>query len=262
MTSPLLEINDVHGGYPGKTVLHGIRLAVASGEIISIIGPNGAGKTTLLKSLTGIIRPDAGEIRIQGRRLEAIPRRELARLMAVVGQTMEQPFLSVEEYVLLGRLPYFSRYQLFQTGRDRDIAGRYLALTGIEHLRDAPMNEISGGEKQLAALARALVQEPAILLLDEPTAHLDITHQARVMNLVADLNRRLELTVVMVVHDLNLAAEYSDRLVLLDKQSGAIYRSGPPQTVLTEQAVRDVYHTDVLIGRNPASGNPFVFVSK
>ncbi|MFW5988679.1 MAG: ABC transporter ATP-binding protein, partial [Desulfosudaceae bacterium] len=109
---------------------------------------------------------------------------------------------------------------------------------------------------------RALVQEPMILLLDEPTAHLDITHQARVMNLVSDLNRDLSLTVVMVVHDLNLAAEYSDRLVLLDKQSGSIYQSGSPKSVLTGQAVRDVYHTRVTVGRNPASGNPFIFVNK
>ncbi|MFO8049669.1 MAG: ABC transporter ATP-binding protein [Desulfosudaceae bacterium] len=262
MNQPILEITDLDSGYPGKTVLSRINLSVNKGEIVSIIGPNGAGKTTLLKSLTGIIRPTAGEIRINGRPLEDLPRRDLARTIAVVGQTVEQPFLSVEEYVLLGRLPFFSRYQLFQSGKDTELARRYLALTGIADLAQAPMNEISGGEKQLAALARALVQEPLILLLDEPTAHLDITHQARVMNLVSDLNRDLSLTVVMVVHDLNLAAEYSDRLVLLDKQSGSIYQSGSPENVLTEQAVRDVYHTRVTVGRNPASGNPFVFVNK
>jgi len=262
MTEKILQISGLCCGYAGKTVLRDIYLEVIKGEIISIIGPNGAGKTTLLKALTKLLKPDQGSIVINGRPLTAIPRKELARTLAVVGQTVEQPFLTVEDYVLLGRLPFFSRYQLFQSKKDTDIARRYMALTGLTGMEEALMNEISGGERQLAAIARALVQEPAILLLDEPTAHLDITHQSRILDLIAELNRTLSLTVIMVVHDLNLAGEYSDRLVLLDKESGSVYRCGPPAEVLTEQAVKDIYRAGVFVDKNPVSGKPCLFITR
>ncbi len=261
MTGPILAINQLTCGYPGKTILSGINLEVFQSEIISIIGPNGAGKTTLLKTLAQILPPQNGSLHIDGRNAADLPRREMARKIAVVGQSPEMPGLTVENYVLLGRLPFFKRYQFFETRHDHELALDIMTQTGILHLKNEQMTEISGGERQLAAIARALVQEPRLLLLDEPTSHLDITHQTRIMDLITRLNREMELTVMMVMHDLNLAGEYSDRLMLLDAARGTVYRLGPTADVLTPQAIRDVYKTEVQIKINPASGAPCLFLA-
>ena len=145
--------------------------------------------------------------------------------------------MTVEAYVLLGRLPFFKPRQFFDTRRDRELAREYMEMTGIAHLAQSSMDRISGGERQLAALARALTQEPDLLVLDEPTAHLDITHSSKILELICGLRRRLDLTVLMVIHDLNLAAEYSDRLVLVSKDKGGIHTAGTPETVLTRENI-------------------------
>ena len=260
MTVPILEIQHMTSGYGSKTIIRDIDLTINAGEIVSIIGPNGSGKTTLLKSVTGIVRPNKGEILFQGKSIRSISRNEFARQVAVVGQTVEAARMTVQEYVLLGRLPYFRKYQFMETRKDIELAQYYMELTHTDSLKDQFMHEISGGERQLASIARALVQKPALLLLDEPTSHLDITHQARILGLIHKLNRETDLTVLMVVHDLNLASEYSRRLVLLNKQSGRIHRVGTPAEVLTEAAVREVYNTPVLIEKNARSGNPCLFL--
>ncbi|MDY6823221.1 MAG: ABC transporter ATP-binding protein [Thermodesulfobacteriota bacterium] len=262
MSEPILTTEGLSCGYAGDAVLSDINIEIHTGQIISIIGPNGAGKTTLLRALTHHLKHQQGTIRFDGRDITTIARRELARKIAVVGQTTEQPMMRVEDYVLLGRLPYFRRYQLIESKTDKSIARHYMRLTNTWRLKDAKMNEISGGERQLAAIARALTQEPALLLLDEPTSHLDITHQQQIMELVASLNRDLSLTVLMVIHDLNLASEYSDRLILLDGAAGRVHQSGPPDIVLTNQAIHSVYKTIVRIGTNPVSGRPCVFLIK
>jgi iron complex transport system ATP-binding protein len=254
-------MNHVVCGYARKPVLTGIDLEIATGEIIGIIGPNGSGKTTLLKTLANQLKPQHGTIEIASRPLTGYAGKELATVMAVVGQTVQPSLLTVREHVLLGRIPFFRKYQLFESGRDMEIASRYMALTGITGLADSRMNEISGGERQLSAITRALVQEPKILLLDEPTAHLDITHQQRIMDLIARLNRELALTVIMVMHDLNLAGEYADRLILLDREKRRVYKSGPAEAVLTEQSIKAVYRTDVSVGTNPVSGKPCLFLT-
>ena len=262
MNNSFIRVDHLSCGYPGKTVLNDIDLEIARGEVIGIIGPNGAGKTTLLKTLTGQLKPGQGSIEIASRALEKYSRKELATVMAVVGQTVQASLLTVRDYVLLGRIPFFGKYQLFESGTDLEVADRYMELTGIADLENARMNEISGGERQLTAITRALVQEPKILLLDEPTSHLDITHQQRIMNLISRLNRDLELTVIMVMHDLNLAAEYTDRLILLDRNKKCVYHSGPAEAVLTEQSLKEIYLTDVHVGKNPVSGRPCVFLNK
>ncbi|RJP78989.1 MAG: ABC transporter ATP-binding protein [Desulfobacteraceae bacterium] len=261
MTETILEIQNLSCGYGEKTILRDISLNVITGEILSIIGPNGSGKTTLLKSVTHIIQPAKGKILFQGKEIQSIPRNEFARKVAVVGQAVEPARMTVKEYVLLGRLPYFRRYQFMETGNDRRLAQHYMELTHTDSLQNQLMTEISGGERQLASIARALVQEPTLLLLDEPTSHLDITHQAQILSLIRRLNQDLRLTVLMVVHDLNLASEYSDRLILLNKQNGRIYRTGTPEEVLTEPAIREIYNTPVLIEKNPLSGKPCIFLS-
>ena len=166
--------------------------------------------------------------------------------------------MTVREYVLLGRIPYYKRFQFIETDRDIALADRYMGLTGIEDCRDKRLNELSGGQMQLAAIARALVQEPKLLLLDEPTAHLDITHQARILDLIRRLNRELVVTVLMVLHDLNLASEYSHRLALI--KDGRLIACGQPDRVLTYNIVEDVYNTVVVVDKNPLSGRPHVFL--
>jgi iron complex transport system ATP-binding protein len=260
MKEAILRINNLSCGYDGNIILRDIGLVAYKGEIISIIGPNGSGKTTLLRAVSNILKPEKGEIRIQEENLTKIPRKELAGKIAVVAQAVEQAFVTVEEYVLLGRLPYFRKYQFFETKKDMALARKYMELTDTFKLKDSPMSEISGGERQLASIARALVQEPILLLLDEPTSHLDITHQVQILELIKRLNRELGLTVLMVLHDLNLASEYSDRLVLFNGSGGSIYREGIPEEVITRVSIEDVYQTEVLIKKNPLSGKPYVIL--
>jgi len=256
----LLDLKNVSCGYGGKMILSDINLSVSAGEVVSIIGPNGSGKTTLLRTISNVLSPEAGDVYLHGRKVKTIPRKDMAQKVAVVAQTVDPAKMTVEEYVLLGRLPYFRKYQFLESKKDTLIAEKYMTLTDTFRLKDALMSEVSGGERQLASIARALVQEPTLLLLDEPTSHLDITHQAQILSLIHRLNRELELTVIMVVHDLNLASEYSGRLVLLGKDHGGIYSSGTPEQVLTPETIYEVYTASVQVEKNPVSGKPCIFL--
>ncbi len=253
----MMQLEDLACGYPGTFHLRGINLEVKHGEVLGIIGPNGAGKTTLLKAMTGILPAEKGRVTLRGKNLRRIPRSRLAQEVAVVSQGAATPPFTVEEFVLLGRIPHFQRFQFLEGEHDREVARKYMADTGILALRDKPMNQVSGGEKQLAYLARALTQEPKLILLDEPTAHLDISHQVKILDLLRRMNRRLGLTAAIVLHDLNLAAEYTDRLALL--KNGSLYRVGTPEEVLTYQNIEAVYQTIVVVSQNRASGKPWVF---
>jgi iron complex transport system ATP-binding protein len=179
-------------------------------------------------------------------------------MVAVSSQLLDPVLTTVEEYILLGRLPYYRKYQFFETSKDETIVEKYMRLTDTFRLKESLMTELSGGERQLASIARALAQEPILLLLDEPTSHLDITHQAQIMELIGRLNRELGLTVLMVLHDLNLASEYCSRLLLLN--NGSIHKLGTPEEVLTYRTIEEVYKTVVLVKKNPLSGKPYVFL--
>jgi len=256
----VLAIQNLNFQYKQKIILKDICFSIFPGEFVSIIGPNGCGKTTLIKTILRSVVPQVGTIHIQGQAVQTLSNKALARYLAVVMQTIDPAAMTVKDYVLLGRLPFFERYQFFESQKDLAIAQKYMELTGIADLGEAKINEISGGERQLAAIARALTQEPALLVLDEPTAHLDITHQVRVLNLINTLKEQLSLTILMVLHDLNLAAEYSDRLVLLDKKNGRIYKAGTPEEVLTKASIQAVYQTEVEVRPNPISQKPWVFL--
>ena len=260
MVKNVLEIRHLNFRYKQEIILKDISFSVAQGEFVSVIGPNGCGKTTLIKTILRSILPETGTIHIQGQEVKTLSNKELARHLAVVMQTIDPAAMTVQDYVLLGRLPFFERYQFFETQKDLAIAQKYMEMTGIAALSHAKINEISGGERQLAAIARALTQEPALLVLDEPTAHLDITHQVRVLNLINTLKTQLSLTILMVLHDLNLAAEYSDRLVLMDKKQGQIFKAGTPEEVLTRESIQEVYETRVQVRPNPISNKPWVFL--
>lgn len=258
MSPSLLHIRDLSTGYGHHLVLQNIHCTIQPGEVISVIGPNGSGKTTFLRAITRILRPRRGEVLLEGKNIWDLTPKQVARKMAVAAQSVDPPMITVEQYVRLGRLPHLRKYQFFESRADLTVVERYMELTNILRHRHHLMMEVSGGERQLASIARALAQEPTLLLLDEPTAHLDITHQAKILDLIKRLNSELGITVLMVLHDLNLASEYSDRLVLL--HHGTIHRMGRPEEVLTYEAIEEVYKTVVIVQKSPLTGKPYIFL--
>ena len=253
----MLAIKNLVCGYD-SFCLRDINMKVEEGEIVGIVGPNGAGKTTLLRTLSRVLRPIKGLVLLEGKDIWHTGVREFAQNIAVVSQGVETSSVSVEDFILLGRIPYFKRWQFLETNKDLDVAIEAMRLTDTFRLKDRPMQEISGGESQLAVIARALVQEPKLLLLDEPTAHLDIAHQVEILDLIKRLNKELGITIIMVLHDLNLASEYCQRLILINK--GKIDKMGTPEDVLTYHVIEEVYKTVVVVERSPISFKPHVFV--
>lgn len=254
----MIEIRGLTCGYGDKTILRDVSLSVRKGQFFGIIGPNGSGKTTLLKAITRLVKITGGEILLEGTDMRQLRVSQIARSLAVVSQTVPSLPMTVREFVLLGRTPYYRRFQFFEGGRDALIADKAMELTGIAHLKDALMSEMSAGEVQLAFIARGLAQEPKVLLLDEPTSHLDITHQVGILDLVRRLNRQEGLTVVIILHDLNLASEYCDTIALFG--DGRVQKCGPPTEVLDYRAIEEVYKTVVIVRENPLSGKPFVLI--
>lgn len=244
-------------GYKSKFSISDINFQLKKGSFTGIIGPNGAGKTTLFKGITNELKASSGVVELRQQDVAKMSYKERAQCMAVVSQQVESIAISVEEYVLMGRLPYRTGFQLSESKKDIEIAEKYMRLTGVEHMRHKLLNELSGGEQQLASIARALTQEPDLLLLDEPTSHLDITHAIEVLNLIQRLNTSLELTVLMIIHDLNLAGEYCDFLLLLNQ--GKIHQCGTPESVLTFENIEKVYKTVVITQTNPISKKPVIF---
>jgi len=256
--SKFFEIKDFSCGYPGRFVLQKIGFEIEKGEFAGIIGPNGSGKTTLFRGISGELAVLSGYSKLKGTVMQKMSLREKARNIAVVAQNIEIGNMTVEEYVIMGRIPYQRQFQFFETAEDLEIAEKYMELTGITDLRDKYMNALSGGEQQLAGIARALTQEPELLLLDEPTSHLDITHQVQILNLIRRLSESLGLTVLMIIHDLNLAGEYCDSLIMMQK--GTIRKKGSPHDVLNYLDIEAVYDTVVITRTNPVSGKPVVFL--
>ncbi|OGW81989.1 MAG: hypothetical protein A3G33_04380 [Omnitrophica bacterium RIFCSPLOWO2_12_FULL_44_17] len=255
----VLTINHLTCGYGRKIVLDDIHFSIQKGEFLGIIGPNGSGKTTLLRSLTRVVQPVKGEILFEGEAVGAIQPKQLAKKIAVASQSLFEPHMLVEDFVLLGRIPHYQSFQLLETKKDFEVAERVMRLAGVSDLRNAFMDEISSGERQLVVIARALAQEPSLLLLDEPTAHLDITHQVQIMDLIKRLNQTLGLTVIVVLHDLNLASEYCRRLLLI--KSGRVHKLGEPRDVLNAQTIEEVYRTRVHVEKNPLSSKPYILLT-
>lgn len=252
-----LQIQRLVCGYKDGFQLKGIDLNIPKGAFAGIIGPNGSGKSTLFKAISGDLTIKSGQIALNGKKLSSLSLREKARKMAVVSQFNDALDIRVEDYVLMGRMPYRSDFQFFETKEDQLIARKYMRLTNVIQYRNKLMSELSGGEQQLAAIARALTQEPELLLLDEPTAHLDISHQVQILNLIQHLNEETGLTVLIIIHDLNLAGEYCNHLVMMSK--GSIHQHGSPHMVLSYQNIETVYNTVVIVRENPVSGKPVVF---
>lgn len=256
--SGILTVRDFSCGYSDKFVLRDVNIQAGQGEISGIIGPNGSGKTTLFRGITGELPAKSGEVLLNGRNIGQMSYNERARSMAVVAQHIYATDVTIEEYVLMGRLPHRKQFQLFETKEDYEIAHHYMQLTNVYGLRDKLMSKTSGGEQQLANIARALTQQPELLLLDEPTSHLDITHQVQILNLIQKLNEEMKLSVLMIIHDLNLAGEYCDYLVML--KDGQPFKQGLPDEVLNYRVIEEGYKTVVVVQPNPVSHKPAVFL--
>ncbi|MBI4976792.1 MAG: ABC transporter ATP-binding protein [Spirochaetes bacterium] len=253
---PFVTIDNLTAGYDGDFTVS-LNTALPGESIIGIIGPNGSGKTTLLRAISRVLPARTGFIAIGGKQLARMDAKTLARTVSVVSQDVAAEMITVRDFVLLGRMPHFAPMQFFESPRDYEIASRYMKLTGVDVHADKLLSAMSGGERQLAYIARALAQETPLLLLDEPTSHLDITHQVRLLDLIRRLKRELKLTIVMTIHDLNLASEYCDMLVLM--KHGRVHAEGTPEEVLTYQTVEAVYDTVVIVKENPLSKKPYVF---
>jgi len=256
--TPLIHLNAVQFAYPGGFAFAKIDLMVERGEMVAILGPNGSGKTTLLKLMLGLLHRGEGEVYFEGRLLDGVGRRELARAMAMVPQELLLPYaLTAWDVVLLGRTPYLRRFR-GPTREDREAVQAAMAATDLLPCASRPYNELSGGERQRVILALTLAQKPRLLLLDEPTRHLDLSHQLRILSLIRQLNLDDGLTVVSAIHDLNLCSLYFDRLVVLS--SGRIVADGPPDKVIQPDLVREVFGIAVLVERHPTRNIPWVTI--
>lgn len=258
-STPLLSVEDLRVSYGKIPALRGVTLHADRGEFVGIIGPNGSGKSTLLRTIARELRPEGGRVVLDGRDVASFQARAFARRVAVVPQSTAIAFdFAVLEVVLLGRTPHLGRLEI-EGADDYQIAEQALSATDTAHLRARPATALSGGELQRVMVAKALAQEPELLLLDEPTAHLDINHQLHIMDLVRGLNAERAMTVVSVHHDLNLAAQYCERLVVL--KDGLVFAEGRPEDVITPKAVREAYGAEVEVGMHPVNGRPVVILT-
>lgn len=241
-------------GYNDNLILRGINLTIPRGDFVGIIGPNGSGKSTLLGLLSGVLQPTDGAIYVKEQTIHMMRPRELAKTMAVVPQSTELAYdFTAYEIVAMGRYPHQGRWSQ-ESSKDREVIRLAMEETGIWHLRDQMVTHMSGGERQRVIIARALAQEPEVILLDEPTSNLDINYQIEIFDLLRELNRQGK-TIVVVSHDLNLASLYCEHLLLLSE--GRVFAFGTPDEVLTVKHIRQVYNTEVVISRK-YSGRPYV----
>ncbi len=255
-----LSVNNVAFGYGARLVLNGLAFDVTAGERIAIVGANGAGKTTLLKVMANLLQPTAGAVYLDDRNLRKLPRRELARSLGLVPQELIVPFsFTARELVECGRTAYLSFFGGVGP-TDRQVVDHAMAATETTALGDRPLCELSGGERQRVVIAMVLAQEPAILLLDEPTQHLDLTRQGEILDLLATLNRQRRLSVVATMHDLNLAAAYFDRLIVL--AGGMVLADGPPGRVMRAEILEVAYAGRLDLVATPLRDVPIVLPAR
>ena len=255
-TRQRLHARDLRLGYGDRVVVDGLDIDVVDGTITSVIGPNGCGKSTVLRALGRLLRPQRGSVLLDGRQIHRMSTRDVAKVLGLLPQSPAAPEgLTVADLVSRGRHPHQSWYRQWSSDDEAAVA-EALGMTGIEDLADRTLDELSGGQRQRAWLSMALAQGTDLLLLDEPTTYLDLSHQVDVLELVGRLHDESGRTVVMVLHDLNLAARYSDRLVAM--KDGAIVAEGEPADVLTESLLAEVFDLDARVIADPVAGTPMV----
>ena len=250
----LIQVSRLGYRYNHRWVVKGVDFELFPGELVGLIGPNGSGKTTLLKLIAHLLTPKEGQVLWEGQPLAQFSQTQIARRMALVSQDPAFVFPpTVLEVILMGRSPYLKRFQL-EGSLDLHLAEAAMAQTQVTSLQGRRLNELSSGEKQRVLIARALCQEPSLLLLDEPTAFLDIKHQVKILDLVLELNREKGLTILVASHDINLAAQYCRRLILI--REGRIEVMGHPGQVISESTIQKVFDTTVVVDQNPLTRTP------
>ena len=253
---PTLAVEGVTVGYDERVVVHDMTLEVAPGKVTAIVGANGCGKSTLLRAMARLLRPRSGRVLLDGTPIDAMPSKQVATVLGLLPQSPVCPEgIAVADLVGRGRYPHQGWFRRW-TAQDDEVVEQALRATDILDLADRPVDELSGGQRQRVWIAMALAQQTDVLLLDEPTTFLDVAHQVDVLDLLCDLNRDRGTTIVMVLHDLNLAARYADHLVALT--DGRLYGQGAPGDVVTEQMVQDVFGMAARVVPDPVSGTPLV----
>jgi len=256
----MIDVNSVSFRYHKDWVLQDVSFQVNAGDFIGVIGPNGSGKTTLLKILCCFLSPQKGDVFIDQVSVKRMNRVDIARRVGMVPQETHFLFpFTGQEVVLMGRTPYLG-HRLFESEKDLEIARKAMEWTQTVPFSERPIDELSGGERKRLFIARALAQEPEVILLDEPTANLDLHHQIDFLDVMLTLNREKGLTILMCSHDMNIASEFCDRLLLLQK--GTIHKEGSPEVVITQENIQRVYGCDVWVDQHPFSGTPRVNLLK
>jgi iron complex transport system ATP-binding protein len=254
----MIELDNVSLGYDHRAILRDVNMKARPGQILGLVGPNGSGKSTLIRGMTRVIDLFSGRILIDGRDIKTIKRDELARLVATVPQSPALPAaFTAFEVVLMGRTPHLGLLR-YEGGTDLAIAWQAMEATHIQSFAERRVSELSGGERQRVVIARALTQQPKALLLDEPTANLDINHQVEILNLVKSLCLEQSLTVIIALHDLNLAAQYCDWMVMLN--GGKVHTEGTPADILTAPNIKKVYGAEVCVYPHPINKLPATLI--
>jgi len=255
----MIELDNVSLGYDHQAVLHNIDMKAKPGQVLGLVGPNGSGKSTLIKGMTRVIDLLSGRISIDSRDIRTIKQVELARLVATVPQTPALPgAFTAFEVVLMGRTPHLG-FLRYEGDKDLAIAWRAMVATYTESFAERRASELSGGERQRLVIARALTQEPKAMLLDEPTANLDINHQVEILDLVKSLCREQSLSVIIALHDLNLAAQYCDWMIMLN--GGRVHAEGTPVDILTAPNIKRVYGAEVIVYPHPINKLPTTLIT-
>lgn len=251
---PAISLQHLSFSYRAQAVLRDISLEIPHQSLLALIGPNGGGKTTLLRVMSKALRPQRGAVMFDGQPLVAFGARQLAQKLAVISseQHFEFPF-SVADIVAMGRFPHLNRLERM-SDRDWKIVNEAMEKTCVHDFRNRSISELSSGEKQRVLIARAIAQQPSVLMLDEPNAHLDINHQIAIFNLLRRLNRQHQMTIIVVLHDLSAAAAFCETIVLLHR--GQIVRAGSPAEVITQELIRQTYGAEVVVVPSPVGGYP------
>jgi len=253
-----LEVQNITLAYDRNIVIRDLTFQVTPGEMVGLIGPNGSGKSTIIKAMSRVIHPYSGKILLNGKNIAQIPREELARLLGVVPQMPLLPSaFTAFEIVLMGRNPHLRLFQ-YEGEKDLNITWQAMGQTATQPLAERRIGELSGGEIQRIVIARVLAQEPKSILLDEPTANLDISHQIEILDLIKNLCLENNLPVVIALHDLNLASQYCDRLILLN--NGQVHSQGTPSEVINPQNIKEVYGAEGCVYAHPVNGLPTVLL--
>lgn len=254
----MLKINNLSCGYKNTTVLEDINLDIAESQVIGIVGPNGCGKSTLVKTITSLLNPLSGDIFLKEENMKNLSRKEIAKHITLLKQNSDVVPFTVLDFVLTGRIAHRTNLSLSYSQKDLEIAHNALKATDAFALKDKLLTNLSGGEVQLCKIAKALSQEPKLLIMDEPNTGLDISHSLQIMNLIKKLNKDLNLTVLMVLHDLNLASFYCDKIAVLANKS--LYGFAPPKDIITKDCLKDVYNTSVSVLNREDNASPYIVI--